>query len=120
VRTKLDPSTERCRVNGESFSGWYRLPGPHGTTLFAVVANGEDFEEAGLPGEPWEHVSVSTSRRCPTWSEMEWVRSLFFEDDETVLQFSVPRAKHINLHPFVLHMWRPTVTTIPLPPKECV
>ena len=55
----------------------------------------------------WDHVSVSTPARCPTWEEMEFVRELFFADDETVMQLSVPRDRHVNDHPYVLHMGRP-------------
>ena len=71
-------------------------------------------------GEPWEHVSVSTPNRCPFWEEMAFVKWLFFEDTETVIEFHVPKAEHINCHPFVLHLWRPTVTVLPMPPSECV
>ena len=113
---------EGYRANGEPGTrlGWWKLPGPLGMSLFVVCSDGSDWPAAGLPGEAWEHVSVSTNTRTPTWREMEWVRDLFFTDDELVLQYSVPRAKHINKHEFVLHMWRPTVTEIPLPPPACV
>jgi len=113
---------ERYRVRGPEGSrlGWWELPGPLGMTLYAVVSDGSDWEACGLSGEPWEHVSVSARRRCPTWREMEWVREQFFAADELLLQFSVPRAKHINNHEHVLHLWRPTLTEIPLPPPACV
>jgi len=60
-------------------------------------------------GGGWDHVSVGVQggSRTPTWEEMEFVRTLFFRDDETAMQLSVPRAEHINLHPGVLHWWRP-------------
>jgi hypothetical protein len=71
-------------------------------------------------GEGWEHVSVSTSRRCPTWEEMEFIRGLFWRDDETVMQLSVPRASHRSLHPYCLHWWKPTDQDIPRPPDGLV
>lgn len=67
-------------------------------------------------GEDWDHVSVSTETRTPTWDEMEFIRGLFFGDEETVMQLSVPRSEHINNHPHCLHLWRPQKATIPRPP----
>jgi len=60
-------------------------------------------------GGGWDHVSVGVQgqSRTPTWEEMEFVRGLFFRDDECVMQLSVPRDQHINLHAGVLHLWRP-------------
>jgi len=60
-------------------------------------------------GGGWDHASVSVhgTLRTPTWEEMEFVRALFFRDDETVMQLSVPRAESINEHPGCLHWWRP-------------
>ena len=85
-----------------------------------VSSDGEDWEASGLSGEPFEHVSVSTARRCPRWEEMEFVRRQFFEDDECVMQLHVPESDHINTHNFCLHLWRPVKTPIPRPPAVCV
>lgn len=64
----------------------------------------------------WDHVSVSAPNRCPTWNEMEAVKRLFFKDDECAMQLHVPPADHINVNPFVLHLWRPLEAAIPRPP----
>lgn len=123
MRRDLHPSVERGRSTGEPGAGPYgafRLPGPLGMTLVVVASDGRDWQEAGLEGPPWEHVSVSLRRRCPTWQEMEYVRDLFWLPEELVLQFSVPRAKHINAHPHCLHLWRPLGMEIPLPPPSTV
>lgn len=83
------------------------------------------FERHGLrviasDGDGWDHVSVSKQQRCPTWEEMETVREWFFEDDETIVQFSVPRSQHLNLHQFCLHMWRKQDQEYELPPSSMV
>ena len=67
-------------------------------------------------GYGWEHVSVSRVNRCPNWIEMCHIKSLFFEDYETVMQLHVPTSEHINHHPNCLHLWRPTFQEIPRPP----
>jgi len=71
-------------------------------------------------GLGWDHVSVSMRDRCPTWKEMELVKHLFFLPEETAMQLHVPRTDHINIHPFVLHLWRPQHVSIPRPPEELV
>jgi hypothetical protein len=97
----------------------YRRETPHGSGdrtcgLFDVPAR--KLRIIASSGEGWDHVSVSTPDRCPTWDEMQWVRSKFFDDADTVVQFSPPAALHINCHPYCLHLWRPHERAIELPP----
>jgi len=74
------------------------------------------------PGElgGWEHVSVSLPNRCPTWDEMDRIKRLFWDDEDAVMQLHPPRSQWVNLHPYVLHLWRPTGAVIPLPPPVLV
>src|ERR1700722_9587657 len=58
-------------------------------------------------GAGWDHVSVSLGRRCPTWDEMCWVKRLWFDDHETVIQYHPAAANYVNNHSFCLHLWRP-------------
>src|ERR1051325_807872 len=69
---------------------------------------------------PWEHVSVSTKTRCPTWEEMAWIKSLFFYDEEIVLQFHPRKSQYVNEHPYCLHLWRHHTAVIPEPPTLAV
>ena len=71
-------------------------------------------------GEGWEHVSVSRRDRCPTWDEMCVVKSLFWSDDECVMQLHPAKADYINQHSYCLHLWRPKLAEIPMPPKVAV
>lgn len=71
-------------------------------------------------GDGWDHVSVSLPTRCPTWEEMEFVKRLFFNEDEVAYQLHVAPKDHINIHSYVLHMWRPQDVAIPLPPTYMV
>jgi hypothetical protein len=68
----------------------------------------------------FEHVSVSLPDRTPTWEEMCFIKGLFWDDEETVIQYHPPKSKYVNVHHFVLHMWRYTMFEMPLPPRECV
>ena len=64
----------------------------------------------------WEHVSVSLKNRCPNWKEMCFVKNVFWEREETVIQYHPPQSEYINNHPYVLHLWKPKKQVIPLPP----
>jgi hypothetical protein len=99
-------------------SGCFRVP--CGNVVLTVVAS-DGNPNCGLDLETgWEHVSVSLPDRCPTWEEMDHVRSLWWRADEAVMQLHVPRHLHVNCYPFCLHLWRPLRATIPLPPPELV
>lgn len=71
-------------------------------------------------GMGWEHVSVSTMKRCLTWEEMCWVKDLFWNDDEQVIQIHPAKSEYISNHPYCLHLWRPTNFKLQLPPSILV
>jgi hypothetical protein len=95
---------------GDDRGGCFRVPVKPGVELAVIAASGEG----------WDHVSVSTPHRCPSWSEMEYVKRLFFNDNEVAMQLHVPPTDHISVHPHCLHIWRPHDAEIPLPPKGMV
>jgi hypothetical protein len=97
---------------GDTTCGAFLMRGPCGKEL-AILASS---------GDGWDHVSVSLEKRAPRWIEMDWVKHLFFNDDEVVMQLHVAKKDHINIHPNCLHLWRPhkSAGVIPLPPKEFV
>ena len=68
----------------------------------------------------WDHVSVSLNGRCPNWREMSFVKGLFWDEDDCVIQYHPPKKDYLNLHPFCLHLWRPQFESIPLPPTIMV
>lgn len=68
----------------------------------------------------WEHVSVSLPSRCPTWDEMCHVKSLFWDDEDCVMQLHPPRSRWINNHRYCLHLWRPVGFEILQPPDFLV
>lgn len=100
------------RLMGDDFVGAYS-PKLRGSSLeFVVVASVHDGE--------WEHVSVSTEVRCPTWDEMNQVKDMFFETYECVMQLHPPKKDYVNSHPNCLHLWRPVHMEIPQPDKDAV
>mgnify|MGYP006874677943 CR=1 FL=1 len=71
-------------------------------------------------GGGWEHVSVSYRRRTPTWDEMCKVKDMFWNDNETVVQYHPKKSEYKNLHPYCLHLWRKRGEDFELPPREYV
>ncbi len=86
----------------------------------AIQKDGFTYRIIASWGKKWEHVSISLEDRCPTWDEMCWIKSLFWNPEETVMQLHPPESRYVNQHPFCLHLWKPQRHTIPLPPTEFV
>jgi hypothetical protein len=128
MRKKYNEVVERGRLRDGQFAtktgdgfGFFFLRCPKtGERLKIMVGPAERWTEEGMEGEAWDHVSVSCERRCPWWDEMCWVKEQFFEDDETVIQYHPAKADYVNLNPYVLHIWRPKDSKIPMPPVKCV
>lgn len=89
-----------------------RLHGIKGSPIAVCIAS---------DGEGWDHVSVRVNGMdTPSWDVMCLIRSVFWDDSDTVVQFHPPADQYVNVHPNVLHLWRPQGYAIVLPPKELV
>jgi hypothetical protein len=102
-------------VDGNNGAGFIPFR-PGQPPLKFIASDGSDL----VAGERWEHVSVSLPHRCPTWEEMCFVKSLFWDDEDPVMQLHPPRSTWVNNHQFCLHMWRPVDAAVPLPPEWMV
>lgn len=76
-------------------------------------------------GMGWKHVSVSIERdnRPPKWDAMCYVKDLFFEPEDWVVQFHPAQSEYVNHHPGCLHLWKsdapfPTPDAIMVGPKS--
>ena len=45
------------------------------------------------------------------------IKDLFFDDEETVLQYHPPKSQYVNQCKYCLHLWRPHGVVIELPPQ---
>lgn len=98
-----------CAKHGNN--GFFLIPAPKGNQNLKVIAS---------DGMGWDHVSVSLPNRCPNWPEMCLVKDLFFELNETVVQFHPSIEEYINCHPYCLHLWRSQTDIHDLPPSELI
>ncbi|MFA5158143.1 MAG: hypothetical protein WC451_03105 [Patescibacteria group bacterium] len=78
---------------------------------------GVDYHFIASWGEGWDHVSVSIlhKKRMPTWGEMCMVKDLFWNPEETVIQYHPAKSSYVNVHPWTLHLWQPHNLEIPVP-----
>lgn len=100
---------------GDLFGAFYlKIAKVH---IIVIASNGS--EEI-----PWEHVSLRArdykGERTPTWAEMCYVKDLFWDEEECVIQYHPPRSEYVNNHAFVLHLWKPIGIEIPMPPSIAV
>jgi len=51
---------------------------------------------------------------------MSFVKDLFWDEDECVVQFHPPRSEYVNNHASCLHLWRNKHQQFPLPPSILV
>jgi hypothetical protein len=115
MRTILPELLENGRLRSGRFAsdtgdlhGLFHIMGPNGLIL-RIVSSGHDSEFK------WEHVSVSTEVRCPTWDEMCIVKESFWDDEEVVMQLHPAKRDYVNHHPHCLHLWKPLGQDIPQP-----
>lgn len=123
MRSRVPDALERGRITvgpfkttaEYAFTGAFFVRAPS-RMMLKIIAS-----EASIPGgPPWDHVSVSTPNRAPTWDEMCFVKSLFFDDEECVVQYHPPRSDYVNYHPNCLHLWRWDGGAFPRPPSILV
>lgn len=118
MRKQLHKSLDGMRIQ---LPGQPTRPGDN-FGLFLTRRNGVEIRimSSGSGHHEWEHVSVSTPTRCPTWEEMCFVKDLFWSAGETVLQFHPRSENYVNTHEFCLHLWKRSGVEAELPPMSCV
>ncbi len=112
---------------GEPF-GAFKLDSPtrKGYEILVIASPGGDVGEGRIVA--WEHVSVHVSSNftgawadyTPTWEEMDYVKGLFWDEADVVMQLQVNDGQKVNVHKHTLHLWRPTDREIPLPDRDLV
>ena len=115
MRKALKDSAERCRLTSEPMKS--RRGTMHGAFLVAHKSNELRIISSGVIDKQWEHVSVSLKNRMPNWEEMCLVKDMFWGEEETVVQFHPPKKDYVNLHEYVLHLWKNNNQEIILPPR---
>ena len=115
---KFSPEVEEYRVK----QGEWKTPEDFGCGIFVVPYKSFKLQVIVSDGkiDGWEHVSVSLKNRAPNWEEMCFIKDLFWDDDEVVVQYHPAKKDYVDIHPNCLHLWKCLDVIFPLPPKECV
>lgn len=115
MRDLTSPEIHRYRVK-------YNTPDPRSEGAFYIPRETGDLRVIACAGGGWDHVSVSLDGRIPIWEEMDFIARMFFKEDETAVQYHVPRSDHVNCNPYTLHLWRPLskLRKVPRPPAWMV
>jgi hypothetical protein len=89
--------------------------------FYIPMGNSHNAFTMASDGEGWEHVSVTMSHgKTPDWVEMNQIKSIFWGDEDCVMQLHPPNSNYINNHRACLHLWRPIGQDIPQPPWALV
>lgn len=132
MKEKFPEIVENCRkrIAGRWSSeygdkgGYFIVPYPYNPNL-KKQRNDVTLSVLVGSGDGWDHISIHVElngekKRCPTWEEMSFIKDLFFEDNEWTVQYHPAKSNHINLHPYVLHIWKPIDKELPVPPEWMV
>src|SRR6266487_7029637 len=98
-RAKHPYIPESAFINGD---GFFIIP--------HYRVNDYEFRCMVTTGMGWEHVSVTVSHknkdstRCPTWGEMCFVKDVFWDKDDVVIQYHPAEKDYVSMHPFCLHL----------------
>ena len=65
----------------------------------------------------FEHLSVSTPIKTPTWEQMCFMKEIFWKDDEVCMQLHPKKEDYVNNMEYCLHIWKPIEKEIPTPPS---
>lgn len=71
-------------------------------------------------GLGWDHVSVSMPDRCPTWEEMCIIKDIFFDEEDTVVQYHPSKSIYQNMAKYCLHLWKSQKEDFITPPINLV
>lgn len=108
--TAINPLEIRRRLGRDRYAppvefgttGW-RFDALRGERLRILVSEGP-VPSAAESGE-WLHASISAVDRMPTYDELQMMHRAVWGETGWAYQVFAPVADHVNIHPYVLHLW---------------
>lgn len=84
------------------------------TTYFIIASDGGG----------WEHVSVHcviNGKECtPSWDDMCFIKSIFWDEDDCIVQYHPAKSEYVNMHKHTLHLWKQINDVFPIPNKNMI
>lgn len=87
---------------------------------FVYRYDSRDYSVIASYGGDWDHVSVTSGKRTPSWDVMANIKDIFFKPEEVAMQLHPAQSNYVNFDEHCLHIWRPQHDSIPLPPVDMV
>lgn len=105
-----------CSTFNEGNTGVFEITSKERGKTFFIISSIEN---------NWEHVSIYIPKKgrkfkIPTWNDMCYIKNLFWEGNETVVQFHPKESSYVNDHPGTLHLWKKVNEEYELPPENMV
>lgn len=99
----------------DGFNGAFQFSIPGEARKICIIAS---------DGFGWRHVSVSfghASSKTPSWEVMCYVKDLFWDEEDVVVQFHPKKSEYVNFSQGCLHLWQCTNGSVqPTPPSWMV
>ncbi|MGZ3689410.1 MAG: DUF7694 domain-containing protein [Bdellovibrionota bacterium] len=119
MRAQFPEKLENGRLRDPIFAN-ATTHGPYGVFIVQGPC-GCELQLFSHPRDNWEHVSVDTGRRrSPNWQEMCFVKDLFWDEEECVVQYHPALSQYVKMHRYRLHLWKPKGVALPAPPSSMV
>ena len=88
---------------------------------FEFKHNGRIVRIIASDGAGWEHVSVSLEgQKMPGWNLMCQIKDVFWDKEDTVIQYHPAMKDYVNHHPACFHLWKPVGVELPCPPSHLI
>lgn len=128
MKTKVPPELETYRVKNlpsPKVMTDYYMNNKGMTGIFRIRAKRFNSELYVFSSQSlgWDHLSISKipkgrKQKLPSWEEMCYIKDLFFDYEERVIQYHPKRSEYINDNPNVLHLWKIQSKEFPSPPLD--
>jgi hypothetical protein len=105
----IDPLGIRKKLGRESWSAprMHTIEGANGHGFFYLRLNGQQqilVSEAPFDGVDYLHASIAGKDQMPSYHDLTMLHKAVF-GGRYAYQVFAPKAHHVNIHPFALHLW---------------
>jgi hypothetical protein len=108
---------ETCRIltgpmkSDKSYgnNGAFKIQLSNRSTAFVIASDQMDWEHVSV------HIQADGKLRTPTWAEMCKIKDMFWDEEETVVQYHPAKSEYVDDHKHTLHLWKPVGVEFTLP-----
>ena len=127
-------STAEDGNNGVFIIPWKHPISKKITWLQTIVSQDEQWQHVAvvvLKGNPYKIGKINNNNKKksswgkqstipPTWNMMSFIKDIFWDDTQYVVQYHPSKINYVNNHKGCLHLFRPVGKILPIPPIEMI